>query len=142
MKITDSTLETVEMSEIDGIELGAALRYMAIPKKSKAHEMLELNTCVGDLYIIVNALYDYAGILERVAAQQASYQKELYLLHAARCRKIAGKFSEQMGYDYDKALERCRKRRDKGSDDDTGFDGLEAAIRKKREGKCNKEKKL
>lgn len=139
MKIADSTLETVEMSEIDGIERGAVLRYMAIPKKSKAHEMLELNTCVGDLYIIVNALYDYAGILERVAAQQASYQQELYLLHAARCRKIAGKFSEQMGYDYDKALERCRKRREKGSGDDTGFDGLEALLQKQKRKKRRKE---
>ena len=103
MKIADSTLETVEMSEIDGIERGAVLRYMAIPKKSKAHEMLELNTCVGDLYIIVNALYDYAGILERVAAQQASYQQE------------------------------------KGSGDDTGFDGLEALLQKQKRKKRRKE---
>lgn len=145
MEITESTLETVEMSEIDGTELGAVTRYISLPKKGMAHETKTLNTCMGDLYVIVNALYDYANILERLPLEKepSGYQKELFLLHAVRCRKIADKFSKQMGYDYEKALERCQKRRAKESGgDDTGLDGLEAAVRKKREEKCNKEKKL
>lgn len=32
MEITDSTLETVEMSEIDGTELGAVIRYISLPR--------------------------------------------------------------------------------------------------------------
>ncbi len=120
MNDLDSTLETVEMSEIDGLEQEAVLRYMSVPKKCTTHEMLELNTCIGDLYVTVNALYDYAGILEQVTARREldSYQKELYLFYAARCRRIAEKFSRQIGYDYDKALERCWKRRAKESGGD------------------------
>ena len=100
-----------------------------------------MNTCIGDLYVIVNALYDYAGILEQATARRKldSYHKELYLLYAARCRRIAEKFSRQMWYDYDKALERCQKRRAKeSSGDDTGLDGLEATVQKKRKKKCKK----
>ena len=35
-----STFETVEMSEMDGIEQDAVLRYMSVPKKCTTHEML------------------------------------------------------------------------------------------------------
>lgn len=144
LNTVDSTLETIEMSEIDGLEQGAVLRYISVPKRNAAHDMLELSTCIGDLYVIVNALYDYAGILEQATARQKldSYHKELYLLYAARCRRIAEKFSRQMGYDYDKALERCQKRRakEKGGDD-TGMEGLEAIVENRgRKGKSKNEK--
>lgn len=127
------TQETVEMSELDGTEQGAVLQYISLPKGGKKYEDMTLKTCAGDLYVIVNALHDYAGILERSASERklTSYEQELFLIHAARCRKIAKKFSQQMGYDYDKALERCRNRRTrvKGSGD-TGMDGLEAVVKK------------
>lgn len=141
MEITESTMETVEMSEIDGTELGAVIRYISLPKRDMAHEMLELNTCVGDLHVIVNTLNDYANMLERLPQEKelSDYVKELFLLHAARCRKIADKFSKQMGYDYSKALERCRKRRTKeSSKDNTGMDGLEAVVQKQRHKKTEK----
>ncbi|MCI9224146.1 MAG: hypothetical protein HFE91_01605 [Acutalibacter sp.] len=135
MEITESTMETVEMSEIDGTELGAVIRYISLPKRDMAHETKALNTCMGDLYVIVNALYDYAHFLERAASEQGlnRYEQELFLIHASRCRKIAGKFSQQIGYDYEKALERCRKRRTKENDSsDSGMDGLEALVQKQR----------
>ena len=136
MEITESTLETVEMSEIDGTELGAVIRYISLPKRDMAHGTKALNTCMGDLYVIVNAHF-----LERAASEQGlnRYEQELFLLHAARCRKIADKFSKQMGYDYSKALERCRKRRTKeSSKDNTGMDGLEALVQKQRHMKTEK----
>lgn len=135
MGVTDATLKTAEMSRIDGNEQDAILRYISMPRGNTAHEMLELNTCVGDLHVIVNTLNDYANMLERLPQEKelSDYVKELFLLHAARCRKIADKFSKQMGYDYSKALERCRKRRTKeSSKDNTGMDGLEAVVQKQR----------
>lgn len=141
MEITESTLETVEMSEIDGTELGAVIQYISLSKESMAHEAKALHTCMGDLYVIVNALYDYANILERLPLEKepSGYQKEFFLLHAARCRKIAGKFSQQMGYDYQKALERCQKRRAKeNGSSDTGMDGIEALVQKQRHKKTDK----
>ena len=58
MEITESTLETVEMNEIDGTELGAVIRYISLPKRGMDHETKALNPCMGDLYVIVNALYE------------------------------------------------------------------------------------
>lgn len=141
MEITDSTLETVEMSEIDGTELGAVIRYMSLPKGGMTHEAMALHTCVGDLYVIVNALYDYANILGRAESEHRlnRYEQELFLIYAVRCRKIAGKFSERMGYDYEKALERCQKRRAKeNASSDTGVDGLQALVQKQPHKKTDK----
>lgn len=141
MEITDSTLETVEMSEIDGTELGAVIRYISLPKGGMTHEAMALHTCVGDLYVIVNALYDYANILGRAESEHrlSRYEQEVFLIHAARCRKIAGKFSQQMGYDYKKALERCQKKRAKeNASSDTGVDGLQALVQKQRHKKTDK----
>lgn len=141
MEISESTLETVQMSEIDGAELGAVIRYISLPKGGMTHEAMALHTCMGDLYVTVNALYDYANILERAASDQklSRYEQELFLIHASRCRKIARKFSQQMGYDYEKALERCQKRRAKeNASNDTGMDGLEALVQKQRREKTDK----
>ena len=59
------------------------------------------------------------------------FQAATYELHAARCRKIAGKYAAAIEYDYDKAIERCERRRARGSSgEDTGMDGLEALVRR------------
>lgn len=131
----ESTIETVEMTEVDGIQQGAVLSYIDRPGKNQLYQEMQLHTCAGDLYVIVNALRDYTNVLERAISEWGlvGLQKELFSLHAARYRKIADKFAEQMGYDYDKAMERCRKRRERGQrEDDTGMDALEALVRKRR----------
>ena len=82
--------------------------------------------------MIVNTLRDYANLLMRAISEWGltGYQASYYEIHAVRCRKIAGKYATAIGYDYDKALERCRKRRAKGEQaGDTGVDGLEALVR-------------
>ena len=127
------TTETVEMTEIDGMEQGAILQFTDVGKSGKPSEEREVHTCYGDLYVIVNALRDYANMLDSVIQEWelTGYQAIYFELHAERCRKIAGKYSSAIGYDYDKALERCQKRRAKGErSDDTGMEGLEAFIRR------------
>ena len=133
-KFEPSTTTTVEMTEIDGMEQGAVLRFTDAGKSGYPSEAKELHTCYGDLYVIVNALRDYANLLESVIPEWGltGFQAATYELHAARCRKISGKYAAAIGYDYDKALERCEKRRAKGErDSDTGMDGLEAFVRKR-----------
>jgi len=128
-----STTETVEMTEIDGLERGAILTYTDVRRSSKSCEDREIKTCIGDLYVIVNALRDYANILEGVIPEWGllGFHAAIYNLHAARCRKIAGKYAKAIGYNYDRALERCRRSRAKGvREGDIGMDGLEAIIRK------------
>lgn len=129
-----STTITVEMTEIDGMEQGAILHFTDVGKSDQPSEAKELRACYGDLYVIVNALRDYADLLENVIPEWGltGYHAAIYELHAARCRKIAGKYAAAIGYDYDKAVKRCERRRAKGEHgEDTGIDGLEAFIRKR-----------
>ncbi len=129
-----STTVTIEMTEIDGTSQGAILRFTDVGRSGQPSEVKELNTCYGDLYVIVNALRDYANLLEGAIQEWhlTGCCAATYELHAARCRKIAGKYAAAMGYDYDKAVERCQKRRAKGNrGSNTGMDGLEALVRKR-----------
>lgn len=130
-KYEEPTTETVEMTEIDGIEQGAILQFIDVGRAGRSSEVREVQTCYGDLYVIVNALRDYANLLEGAIQEWGlrGFHAFTYELHAARCRKIAGKYAAAIGYDYDKALERCQRRQAKGiKDSDTGMDGLEALM--------------
>ena len=127
-----SITPTVELTELDGMEPGAILCFTDVGKSGHPSEDKEFRTCYGDLYVIVNALRDYANLLDSVIVEWelTGFHAATYELHAARCRKIAGKYAAAIGYDYDKAMERCERRRTKGErDSDTGMDGLEDFIR-------------
>ena len=141
--ITGLTIETVEMTEVDGMGQGAVLQFMLLPKGSSGHQEKEIRTCLGDIYVIVNALRDYANLLERAAITQelTEVHGAIFHLHAARCRKIAGKYASAIGYNYDAALKRCRKRRARvRQNSDTGMDGLEALVHKRHREQIEKEK--
>lgn len=132
-KFEPSTTATVEMPEIDGMDRGVILRFTDVGRSGEPYGDKELRTCYGDLYAVVNALRDYAYLLESVIPEWGltGFHAASYEVHAAQCRKIAGKYAAAIGYDYDKAMEQCRKRRAKDSSDDgTGLDGLEALVRK------------
>lgn len=111
-KFEPSTTTTIEMTEINGMEQGAILRFTDVGRSGQPSEAKELRTCYGDLYVIVNALRDYANLLEGAIQEWnlTGYHAATYELHAARCRKIAGKYATAIGYDYDKAVVRCERR--------------------------------
>lgn len=132
-KYEPTTTETVEMSEIDGLGQGAILQFTDVGKSGRPSEERQFRTCYGDMYVIVNALRDYANMLESVVQEWGltGFHAVTYQFHAERCRKIASKYSEAIGYNYDKALERCQRRRAKGEQfGDIGMDGMEAFVRK------------
>lgn len=132
------------MTEVDGMGQGTVLQFMQLPKSSSEHQEKEIRTCLGDIYVIVNALRDYAALLERAVTTRelTEVHGAIFNLHAARCRKIAGKYASAIGYNYDAALKRCRKRRARGvSNEDIGLDGLEAfACRHKKGRQTSKSK--
>ena len=135
-KFEVSTSETVEMTEIDGIKQGAILQFTDVGTSDEISESKEVRTCYGDLYVVVNALQDYANILDSVIEEWTltGFHAATYEMHAARCREIAGRYAAAIGYDYDKALEQCQKRRAKGErNEDTGVEGLEALMRERRQ---------
>lgn len=74
-------------------------------------------TCYGDIYKTVNALRDYVRLLESVCNQWelTGFHRATYEYHAEKLRKIADKLQAGIGYDYDKAVERCKKKRAKKS---------------------------
>ncbi len=119
--------KTVELTEIDGCMPGGILRYF----DGYEHEDKEIRTCPGDIYVICNALMDYANILEGVITEWGltGFHAAYYELHAARCRKISKKYADAIGYDYEKAMAKCQKRRNRG-DDDVGQDALTALARR------------
>lgn len=93
----------------------------------------EFKTCYGDLFKTVNALMDYARMLEMVCIQWnlEGYHKAVYEYHAKKLREIAGRFENAIGYDYAAAVEKCRKKRERASrESDVGDDALTQMYRK------------
>ena len=89
-------------------------------------------TCYGDIYKTVNALRDYVRLLESVCDQWelTGFHRATYEYHAEKLRKIADKLQAGIGYDYDKAVERCkRKRAQKSHSSDVGEDALLLTVR-------------
>lgn len=124
------TLPDTILEICQNLETGVILRFTDICKSGRVIKAKELDTCTGDLYVIINALRDYANLLEGAISEWnlTGYHAATYQLHAARCRKIARKYAGAIGYDYDKAVERCEKPRIKGNHDkDTGMDGESSA---------------
>lgn len=89
-------------------------------------------TCYGDIYKTVNALRDYCRLLELVCDQWelTGFHRATYEYHAEKLREIAGKLQAGIGYDYDKAIEKCKKKQaKKHRNSDVGEDALLLATR-------------
>lgn len=99
-----------------------------------------IHSCEGDVIVICNAMADYADLLMEYIRQSdyEGYQKAFYEVHAERCRKISLKLQEQIGYDRDAAIEKCRAKRkyygqgSEDNNDDVGEDAMVLAVRKSR----------
>lgn len=108
------------------IELGA-LENEVMLQVFDIHGDHEIKTCYGDICKIVNALRDYSWLLEMVCDEWnlEGIHRATYEFHAEKLREIAGKFQAGIGYDYDKAVEKCKKKRGrKQRDEDVGGEAL------------------
>lgn len=79
------------------------------------HGDREIKTCYGDITKIVDALRDYSRLLKMVCKtwNLQGFHRVKYEFYADKLREIADKFQSGIGYDYDVALERCRKKQGK-----------------------------
>lgn len=102
----------------------------------------------GDMYVIINAMADYSDILmESIAlsGEKLGYKEAFYEVHARRCRKISECLQEQIGYNREEAIEKCRRKHKYygggGEDDssDVGEEALYLALKRRQE-KVRKEK--
>lgn len=93
----------------------------------------EIRSCYGDIYKVINALMDYARLLELTCAEWGleGYQRAVYELYAKDFRAIAKKYQEAIGYDYEAAVARCEaKKKLKRKADDVGGDALDLALKR------------
>lgn len=94
----------------------------------------EIKTCYGDIYKIVNALMDYARLLELACDEWGleGFHRATYEYHAEKFRAIAKKYQAGIGYDYDAALVKCEAKKKPHKDDDIGGDAMELALKQAR----------
>ncbi len=79
----------------------------------------------GDIVLIICMLRDYVKMLDEVRSdiQWKVYYREKFI-------KMADRFSEQIEYDYDTALEKCRKKSEqKESISDVGGEAMALAMK-------------
>ncbi len=89
-----------------------------------------IETASGELRIIIDALADYYDIIsEKVTAMEEGYAKGAWEYQLQRIKKIQTKLENSIGYNRDKQLEICMKKKAK-KDDDIGEDALVLAIKK------------
>jgi len=106
------------------------IRYLKLNGKCK-----EIRACYGDIIIIINAMADYADLLDeyrRMFPEKLdAFQTATYEYQAGRCRKIQKSLEKQMEYDREKAIEKCKKYHRKQEDNDIGEEALALLARRK-----------
>ena len=93
----------------------------------------EVKTCYGDIVKIVNALRDYAKLLEMVCDEWelGGFHRATYEYQAEKLRQIADKFQYGIGYDYDAAVRKCQKLRGKKPrNTDVGEEAMVLAVKR------------
>lgn len=93
-----------------------------------------VHTCYGDICKIVNAIMNYASVMEMVCDQWGltGCHRIGYEMQAKKLRQIAEKLQKGIGYDYEKALRKCRENKQRPvRDDGVGEEALLMASRNK-----------
>lgn len=86
-----------------------------------------IQSCEGDLILVVNALVDYADMMDRHRAahtEMGAFEAATREYYAGRYRNIAEKLAAALGYDREATLERCRRRQERLRADDIGEEAL------------------
>lgn len=87
-----------------------------------------IETCIGELRIIVEALADYYDMAGKIVeAMELGYPKATWKNRLERIKQIQTKIEESTGYSRDEQLETCMKR--KPRKDDIGEEALVLALR-------------
>lgn len=82
-----------------------------------------IETSVGEIRIIIDALADYCDIIAREAGKMDGYPRAVWEERLKRIEQIQEKLEESSGYSRDQQLVECMKRKHK-KDSDVGEDAL------------------
>lgn len=78
----------------------------------------QIETCEGDIILIINAMLDYADLLEAKAkGMESPFEAESARYYVDRFRRIAEKYSKAIKYSREKAIQNCEKKKHRQADD-------------------------
>lgn len=122
----DKGVSTKEKSKQVMIEKAVNLRLMCDYVVSCSY---------GDIVLIICMLHDYVKTLDEIKGDDIQYRA----YYRGVFMRMADRLAEQIEYDYDKAVEKCRKKQLKEEkDSDIGEDGLSQLAKKGRRSKVTK----
>lgn len=89
----------------------------------------------GDVVLIICMLHDYVNMLDEIKGNDVFYQA----YYRGVFMKMADRLAEQIEYDYEKQLEKCKKKMEaKERKDDVGEDAMALAVKYGGRGKAAK----
>lgn len=89
-----------------------------------------IETSKGELRIIIETLADYYDVVSKdIEVMEEGYVKAVWEIRLERIKQIQEKLEKSTGYNRDKQLEICMKRKSR-KDDDIGEEALVLAARK------------
>ena len=86
----------------------------------------EVRMAYGDIVLMISVLYLYLRDQEKIRTEEDILWNSYY---KGKFQKMADRLSEQIGYDYDKALAKCLKKQEKESKSDIGEDAMALAVK-------------
>ncbi len=101
------------------------LHYM----ETKGMDERWIETSVGEIRIIIDALADYCDIIDRETGEMSGYPRAAWEERMDRIGRIQAKLEESSGYSRDRQLVECMKRKPK-KDSDVGEDALVMAVKR------------
>ncbi len=77
-----------------------------------------IETCVGDLRIIIDTLADYYDIAgKKVETMETGYTKAVWGIHLEKIKRIQTELEKSTGYCRDEQMEKCMKNKQKKDND-------------------------
>ena len=81
----------------------------------------------GDIVLIICMLHDYVKMLDEIKGDDIQYQA----YYRKKFTTMADRLAEQIEYDYDAAVERCKKKQEKEErNSDIGEDAMVLAVKR------------
>ena len=97
----------------------------------------EVRMAYGDIVLMISVLYLYLRDQEKIRTEEDILWNSYY---KGKFQKMADRLSEQIGYDYWKAYERCQKKQEKQDNSDIGEEAMALTVKRARKEAEKKEK--
>ena len=94
--------------------------------KTSPAKQYEVSMAYGDIVLVIAVLHDYLKKQGEKATEEDILWNAYY---KGKFQKMADRLSEQIGYDYEKALAKCLKKQGKESNSDIGEDAMALAVK-------------